>query len=107
MGGGGSDKGLYCNWNDGCCIHSSGKSLVTCHQQAYTNLSECILTDRRYLSGNSMVIYVIWNNLFTIRCNSTFVHVKLTPYAKECKLPLAYCVTMTQTSNSDWLFLYL
>ena len=28
-----------------------------------------------------------------IRCNGTFVHVKLTLYAKECKLPLVHMQT--------------
>ena len=50
--------------------------------------------------------------LFMMRCNETFLHVKLTRYAKECMLPLAhmlteYRVTMTQTSNCNLSYDFL
>ena len=71
---------------------------------------DTILMDRRYPSVNP-VLYAIHYALLMIRCNGSFMHVKLTLYAKECKLSLEhmqteYHVTVMQTSNCHWLFLY-
>ena len=68
-------------------LESSARN--ACNMSRIFTMCSYILTDRRYPSGNSMVI----SFYYVIRCNGTFVHVKLTFSAKECKLSLAHMLT--------------
>ena len=68
-----------------------------------------IYTDRQKIPFRESSCHPLRLVQFMIRCNGTFVHIKLTFYAK-CKLqlahmPAAYRVTVTQTSNGHRLFL--